>query len=198
MTSPAWTGQLPPESTAVDRFPDCEDDELDLHDVYVRGAAGGTSGVLDKPEVVNVVLDGCDIAGYVANGGRADRLLVKQSRLRGVTWAAGLLRDIVLEGVIGDDVSLRFSTLRRVVFRDCTLPGIDLTEVTLDEVHFERCQLAGARLHGAKVQQLRIEGCDLTACSGAAALAGASVHPDDLASLAPSLAEALGLTVSPD
>src|SRR4051794_8832028 len=112
MTMPAWMGQLPPDADAVDRFPDCEADELDLHDAYLRGAAGGTSGVLDKPEVVNVVLDGCDVAGYVANGGRGDRLLVRQSRLRGVTWAAGLLRDIVLDGVTGDDVSLRFSTLR--------------------------------------------------------------------------------------
>jgi len=60
-------------------------------------------------------------------------------------------------------------------------------------VRLERCVLTGARFHRAKVKELRIEGCDLTGCSGAEALAGASVHPDDLAQLAPSLAAAVGI-----
>ena len=96
----------------------------------------------------------------------------------------------------GSEVSLRFSTLRRVTLRDCALQGLDFTETKFEEVRFERCDLIGAQFNGAKVQSLRIEGCDLAGATGVAALAGASIHPDDLLALAPSLAEAVGMTVS--
>ena len=154
--------------------------------------------VLSRAEIVNVALDQCDIAGLVGRECRASRVHVTESRLRGITWMAGMLEDVVLESVTGSDVSVRFSTLRRVVFRDCVLPGLDFTEATLDDVRLERCVVHGARFHGARVRSLRIEGCDLAGCTGAESLAGASVHPDDLLSLGPSLASALGLTVRGD
>jgi uncharacterized protein YjbI with pentapeptide repeats len=102
------------------------------------------------------------------------------------------------QGVTGEELSLRFSTLRRVTLRDCTLPGLDLTEAKLEEVRLERCSLTRAQFNGAKVKSLRIEGCELSGVTGAAALAGASIHPDDLLTLAASLAEAIGMTVSAD
>lgn len=191
-----WLDRLPPEEDARDSFPTgAGDDELELHDVRVVGAGATRTGVLERPELVNVALERCDVAGLVARNGRAARLHVAHSRLRGLTWAGGALQDVVVDTVTGSDVSLRFSTLQRVTFRDCTLPGLDLTETTLDQVRFERCALPAAQFHGAKVKDLRIAGCDLTGCTGAESLAGASVHPDDLLTLAPSLAHALGLTL---
>jgi uncharacterized protein YjbI with pentapeptide repeats len=193
MDEPAWVDQLP--RAAVQDFPALNDDVLDLHDVRIVDASASWSDVLENPELVNVALQRCDVAGVVANNGRIHRVLVTGSRLRGVTWGAGMVQDVVVDTTTGGDVSLRFSTLRRVVFRDCVLPELDFTEVTFDDVRLERCVLTGARFHRAKVKQLRIEGCDLTGCSGAEALAGASVHPDDLLNLGPSLAAALGLTL---
>jgi uncharacterized protein YjbI with pentapeptide repeats len=193
VNEPAWVTQLP--GGAVHDFPGLNDDVLDLHDVRVVDASASAPDVLENPEIVNVVMDRCDIAGVVAHNGRMYRVLVKDSRLRGVTWGAGILQDVLVDAATGGDVSLRFSTLRRVTFRDCVLPELDFTEVTFDEVRLERCVLAGARFHRAAVKQLRIEGCDLTGCSGAEALAGASVHPDDLLNLGPSLAAALGIAL---
>jgi uncharacterized protein YjbI with pentapeptide repeats len=194
-----WISRLPPPADATSEFPACDpDDQLELHGVRVADATSSTSEVCERPEIVNVALDRCDIAGFTGREGRAERVHISGSRLRGVTWVNGVLQDVVLEGVIGDEVSLRFSTLRRVTLRDCTLPGLDLTEAKLDDVRLERCSLPGAQFNSARVKGLRIEGCDLSGASGAAALAGASIHPDDLLTLAPSLAEAIGMTVSAD
>jgi uncharacterized protein YjbI with pentapeptide repeats len=190
---PAWVAQLP--SDAVHGFPPLSDETLDLRDLRVADASATATAVLDNAEIVDVALERCDIAGVVVFNGRVERLHVSGSRLRGVTWGAGMVQDVVLESTTGGDVSLRSSTLRRVTFRDCVLPGLDLTEVTFDQVRLEHCTLTGATFHRAKVKQLRIEGCDLTGCSGAEALSGASVHPDDLLYLAPSLAAALGITL---
>ena len=195
MAARSWIDQLPAESAAVEEFPDVAADEVELRDVAVVRARLSRGNLVSKPELVNVRLRDVDVAGFAAREGRADRVLVDAGRLRGVVWANGVLRDVELRGVRGDDLSVRFSTLRRVVFRDCELAGLDLTESVLDDVRFERCRLPGVRFHRAQVKTLRIEGCDLAGASGVEALAGASVHPDDLLGLAPSMAAALGLTV---
>src|SRR3954451_20284204 len=191
--SPAWVSQLPHED--VNRFPALNDDTLDWSDVGVADASASASDVLENPEIVNVAIARCDVAGVVAHNWRMDRVLGTGSRLRGVTWGAGIVQDVLVEATTGGDVSLRFSMLRRVTFRDCVLPDLDFTEATFDQVRFERCVLTGARFHRAKVKSLRIEGCDLTGCTGAESLAGASVDPGDLLRLPASLAAALGITL---
>jgi uncharacterized protein YjbI with pentapeptide repeats len=192
----SWLERLPGEAEALDAFPSSQgDDALELRDTSVAGATLSLADAVDKPELVNVRLQGCDVAGFVALSGRADRVLVQAGRLRGVAWTGGLVRDAELRNVVASDLSFRFSTLRRVVFRDCELPGLDLTEVVLDDVRFERCLLSGAQFHRAQVKSLRIEGCDLTGAQGVEALAGAAIHPDDLLALAPSMAVALGITL---
>jgi uncharacterized protein YjbI with pentapeptide repeats len=191
--------RLPGAEQAVGEFPRCDPlDQLELRDLRVVDATAVTSELAERPELVNVVLERCDIAGFTGRDGRAERVHLSSTRLRGVTWVNGVLQDVVLDGVTAEELSLRFSTLRRVTLRDCTLPGLDLTEARLEEVRLERCSLPRAQLNGAKVKSLRIEGCDLSGVTGAAALAGASIHPDDLLTLAPSLAEAIGMTVSAD
>ena len=192
-----WTSRLPGAEAAVAEFPHHDPDEqLELQDLRIVDAACVCGEVVERPELVNVVLERCDVAGFTGRDGRAERVVVTGSRLRGVTWVNGVLQDVVLDGVTGEEISCRFSTLRRVTLRECTLPGLDLTEVRLDDVRLERCSLPGLQLNGAKVKSLRIEGCDLAGATGVAALAGASIHPDDLGALAPSLAEAIGMTVS--
>jgi uncharacterized protein YjbI with pentapeptide repeats len=190
-----WTEQLPAASGALDGFPPCGEDGIDLRDLAVAGASFSLDEVAEKPELVNLLLRHCDVAGFVARDGRADRVLVDGGRLRGVTWTRGVLRDVELRDIEAGDFSLRFSTLRRVVFRDCVIPEIDLTEAVLDDVRFERCRLPGAQFHRAQVKSLRFEGCDLSGSSGVDALTGASIHPDDALSLATGMAAALGIRV---
>lgn len=196
MAAPAWQNALPSTDDALSTFPDCsDDDQFELIESRIVGASSATAAFHERPEIVNVALDRCDVTGFGATAGRADRVQITDSRLRAFTWANGMVQDVELSGVAGAEVTFRFSTLRRVTFRDCELPGLDFTEVTFDDVRLERCNLAGAQFDKARVKALRIEGCDLTGCSGAGALGGASVHPDDLIALAPSMAGALGIKV---
>jgi uncharacterized protein YjbI with pentapeptide repeats len=192
----SWTPTAPDPATVLDKFRACEDEEdLEVLDTRYAGATSTEAVVLDRPEVVNVVLEGCDLTGVLGRSGRANRVEVRDSRLRAVTWVDGIVQDVVFDTVTAADLSFRFSTLRRVVFRDCTLPGLDLTDVTFDNVRFERCDLSRAVFDRAKVKALRLEGCQLVGLTGADSLSGASVHPDDLLELGPSLATALGITV---
>lgn len=169
-----------------------------MRDVRIRGARVALGGQSDRLQLVNVALDGCDVAGLLSQRSHADRVLLTDTRLRGVTWADGLVEDVTFEVVRGAEVSFRFSTLRRVTFADCELPGLDLTETVFEQVRFERCDLTRTRFDHAKVGTLRLAGCDLSGCSGAKWLAGASVHPDDVLSLGPSLAAGLGIVVEDD
>ena len=188
-----WIAQLPTEAAVG--APRVTDDGLLLEDLRLVDLVESVQDVIDRPEIVNVRLENADVAGFTAREGRAERVLVSGGRLRGVTWAGGMLQDVVFDGVTASEISFRFSTLRRVTFRNCEMPGADFSEVAFDHVRFEACVLTGAQLHRAKVKSLRIEGCDLTGATGVEALAGASVAPDDLMQLAPSLAAALGITV---
>src|SRR3954464_3791233 len=102
--------QLPRFDQAINEFPACEDESLELHDVLVVGGSATVADLLEKPELVNVALRRCDIAGFVARGGRAERVLIADGRLRAVSWVAAAMRDVQLDAVEGSDISIRFST----------------------------------------------------------------------------------------
>jgi uncharacterized protein YjbI with pentapeptide repeats len=196
VADPRWVAQLPQESEST--FPDScgDEDPVDLHDRRFTGAVVASAASTERPEIVNTVFERCDVAGFVGQHGRAERVLLTETRLRGALWSNGLVRDAQFTGVIALETSFRFSELRRVLFRDCQLPGIDFTRASFDEVRFENCDLVGATFDAARASgPLRIERCDLTNCSGVEALRGASIHPDDLMAFAPSMARALGFIV---
>ena len=196
MPSMDWPVAAPTGGESATAFAECSDlDGVELVDLDVVDASHAEALVLDRPELVNVSLERCDIAGVLGRSGRASRIAVRQSRLRGVSWVNGMVQDATLEEVTGAEVSFRFTTLRRVIFRDCTLAGLDLTEAVLDKVLLQRCDLRAARFDRASVKALRIEGCDLGGSTGVESLSGASIDPDDLVALGPSMATALGLTV---
>lgn len=192
-----WQPRVPTgDGPALDRPPAWDPEEPQLRAVHLARARLTPGDSLDGLELTDVVLSGCDVAGLVATGGRASGLMVRGGRIRGVTWVRATFRDARFDDVIGDEVSLRFTTLRRVEFRNCTLPGLDLTEVTGERVRFVGCDLREARFDHARIDQLGITGCNLTGATGVEALRRARVHPDDVASMALSLAVALGITVT--
>jgi len=194
-----WHPRVPAGDTPVrDRAPAWESEDPQLRDLHLAGARLTPDDSLDGLEVLDVVLDGCDVAGLVATGGRATGLAVRSGRLRGVTWVRATFRDVLADDVTGEDVSLRFSTLRRVEFRDCALPGLDLTEVTGERVRFVRCDLRCAKFDHARITGLEVSGCNLAGATGVEALRGARIHPDDIGSMVLSLAAAVGIVATED
>lgn len=172
--------------------------DTDPAELYERSWQGERLGPAEYPpnsDLVDLTFAECDIVGVLAEKSRLERVSVTQSRLRGITWVGGVIRDVTLEQVMGEDVSFRFSSLRGVTIRDAQLPGVDFTNVEFENVRFERCLLQRAVFDHAKVKSLRIEQCDLAGATGVLALRGASMNFDDVMSLAPSLAREAGITI---
>lgn len=197
MSGSRWTVQAPrlDDAAVLTEAPRLDPDEPILERQLFRGVRLSAPDPIENLQLLDVQLEGCDVAGLVAEGGRANTVRLSDCRLRGVTWARGLFDDLLAERLVGDEVSLRFSTLRRCILRGLDLPGLDLTEVTFDRVLIEDCRLAGATFDHCHVVDLRIQGCDLSGATGVAGLRGASIHPDDVASMSASLAVAAGLRV---
>lgn len=183
---PRLSGATPSETEP--RF----DADGDLRDVWLAGTR--IVGVESEGgEVVDVRLDGCAVSGFTNTEGVLRRALVQATRLRAVMFASGVIDDVVIDDCNAEQLSLRFSRLRRVVFRNCRLPGIDLYAARFTHVRFEHCDLTRANFQQAAVTSLRFVDCDFTGVTGATRLSGADVDLADLPLLAPSLAREAGI-----
>jgi uncharacterized protein YjbI with pentapeptide repeats len=150
---------------------------------------------LQRGEVVDLRLDDCDVSGLTAQDSVLRRAELHGTRLRGVVWSGGAIDDLVIDGGIAHDLSLRFTRLRHTVFRDCDLTGLDCRGTRFVDVVMDRCTLTRADFAEATVESLRLTGCTMAGVRGAGRLRGAEIDIDDLASLAPSLADELGIRV---
>jgi uncharacterized protein YjbI with pentapeptide repeats len=151
---------------------------------------------LDRPQLVDLRFDECDLSGVAANGFGMRRVAMHRTRLRGVALSKGQYDDGLLEDCVTEELSMRFSGLRNVTFRNCDLTGADFYQANFDHVTFEGCRLRRARFHAATIKCLRISDCDLSGLVGALDLKGAVVAVDDLTSLAPSLAGEAGIELA--
>ena len=170
---------------------ECEDDVRDLwlKDTRLQELE------LDRPELLDISLEDCDLSAVTATGFIARRVVVTNTRVRGVTLVKGQLDDGRFVDCGTTDLSLRFSTLRRVVFRNCDLGGADFYSATFDHVTFDDCDLQRARFDNANVKCLAITNCNLTAIDGVSGLRGAQVDASDLPTLAQALARDAGLLI---
>jgi uncharacterized protein YjbI with pentapeptide repeats len=148
---------------------------------------------LDRPEIVDLSAEGCDFSGITTTGANMRRVRVASSRFRDCTFGGGVLQDAVLDECTSLRLSLRFSTLQRVVVTTSTMTELDLYGATLDHVLFRDCDLSGATFQNVVVKKVRLERCTLTGVGGALSLRGADVDLDDLITLGPSLAREAGL-----
>jgi uncharacterized protein YjbI with pentapeptide repeats len=151
---------------------------------------------LDRPQLLDVRLESCDVSGVVMSSYAVRRSAAVESRLRDCVWGGGILQDVTIERCPTQRLSLRFSTLQRVVFTDCDLTGADFYGVTFDKVTFTGCDLSGAHFDSATVKELTLSRCVLLGVTGALALRGATVDLDDLPGLAPSLAREAGIRIA--
>jgi uncharacterized protein YjbI with pentapeptide repeats len=150
---------------------------------------------LDRPELVDVQLEDCDVSGIVATGGIARRVVLTRTRLRGVTFVKGQFDDGVITDCSTSELSFRFSRLRRVIFRDCELSGVDFYNTSFDHVTIDRCDLQRARFDGAIVKCLSITDTNLVGIQGVSGLKGAQLDASDLPAMAQSLATDAGILI---
>ncbi|MFE3546454.1 pentapeptide repeat-containing protein [Nocardia sp. NPDC059177] len=151
---------------------------------------------LRQSTIAESVLRVCDLANVQADDSSMFETVIEHGRITGLSWTAGVLRDVLIDSTRADLASFAESRLRTVVFRDCDLRQADFQRTEFRNVRFERCNLTGARFADARPQQhLRFEDCDLTGITGVTALRGATIQGGDLESLAATLARELGIAV---
>ena len=183
-----------PQITAAEPSQSLTADDEDVRDAWLHGAR--IVGLdLDRPEFLDLRLTDCDISGIVATGFVARRVTLTGTRLRGLTFAKGQYDDGLVEDCTTAELSLRFSRLRHVVFRNCDLSGADFYNSTFEHVTIDRCDLQRATFDAASVKCLSITNCNLVAIRGVAGLSGAQVDASDLPALAPSLASDAGILI---
>lgn len=154
---------------------------------------------LRQATITESTLRVCDLANVQADDSSMFESVIEHGRITGLSWTAGVLRDVLIESTRADLASFAESRLRSVVFRDCDLRQTDFQRTEFRNVRFERCNLTAARFTDARPQQnLRFEDCDLTAAFGLTALRGATISGGDLESLATTLARELGIIVEVD
>ncbi|RMI28598.1 pentapeptide repeat-containing protein [Nocardia stercoris] len=114
----------------------------------------------------------------------------------GVEAPGAELRRVEFAGCKLDHVNFRGATLDKVVFRDCVLRDPDFAGARLSGVTFPGSRVEGLALTKATLKQVDFRGAhSIGVSAGFEALRGAIIDHEQLLSLAPTLAAALGLIV---
>lgn len=139
----------------------------------------------DHSDLANVVADDCSLLD----------IHVSNSRLTGMRFLHGVVRDSTIEGCRADIASFRDSRIKNVRFERCDMTSVDFQRANLHRVVFSSCNLEGAQFNSAKLSEVRFHRCSLLNVSGVRSLQGATVGAEDLISLAASLASEIGIKI---
>ena len=136
-----------------------------------------------------------DLSSVVFNDGQFNRVEFSTCRMTGVDFSKATLHDVIFRGCKLDLANFRFADLRRVRFIDCTLSETDFMGATLHDVGFQTCTLEKTVFDRAKCTQVDLRGSQLIEISGWGSLKGATIDDLQLITIAPYLANELGLSV---
>lgn len=143
---------------------------------------------LDAAEssLTDVWLDGCVLAGMQAFGLLMRRVTFRGCKLDSVNFRESTLTDVTFEDCVLRETDFSGGKLTRVRFPGCQLAGASLTSVTCDDVDFRGATLGGEDASGTPAPGIR---------SGYGSLRGARIDSLQLMTIAPLLADHLGITV---
>lgn len=112
-------------------------------------------------------LEGVRLEATVFAAANAGSGRFEQAHLKDVNVEGGKLRGLELIDVRADGVSAANgdwggATLRRVVFEQARLTGLDLGEARIEEAHFKSCKLDYANFRHATIEFASFEDCVLS------------------------------------
>jgi uncharacterized protein YjbI with pentapeptide repeats len=164
-----------------------------------RLAATDLSGArLQNLFLVDCVLDRCNLGVTVVRSGSMRRVEVSGSRLTGLQWTAGEVRESSFSDCRADMASFESSKLAHVTFSDCDLREADFRSARLEAVRFERCDMAGADLAGARLERCEMRGCTLDGLRGVDRLRGVAMPWPDILAAAGVFAGEIGVRMLED
>jgi uncharacterized protein YjbI with pentapeptide repeats len=133
--------------------PDLVPDQLE--DIELEGLA-------PRFELEDVRVRSATLLNTDAGSGRVERAHLKdvdlgESKLRGVRLA-----DVIGEGIDAANGDWGGAQIRRTLFSDARLTGLNLAEAHIEEVTFKACRLDYANFRHSSIEQVSFEDCVLT------------------------------------
>ena len=191
-----------------DRLTDVALDEQDLSElvakhVEISGARltrcnlGGSD--LEKLNLVDVVLDHCDLANARWSDAAGTRLTVTSSRLTGFAGPGMTLQHVTVRDSVLDFSSFRFAKFTKVEFTDCRLQNADFVSADLTGTVFRRCDLTAVEFSQSRAPGAVFVDCRWEGTKGIASLAGAQIantSPIDTLAVTVAMASALNITLT--
>jgi uncharacterized protein YjbI with pentapeptide repeats len=113
----------------------------------------------------------------------------------GVEAFGARLRRMVLRGCKLDSVNFREAVLTDVVFDNCVLREVDFGGASLTRTSFPGSTLSGTSFRQVTLDEVDLRGAELGITVDPGSLRGAIVSTAQLASMAPLLADAMGIRV---
>jgi uncharacterized protein YjbI with pentapeptide repeats len=201
---PAAVVQLDDEDQLIElELTDLDLSEVTAEHVEISGCRltrcnlGGSD--LDKLNLVDLVLDHCDLANARWADSSATRLAVTSSRLTGLAGPGMSLQHATVRDSVLDFASFRFAKFVKVEFTDCRLQNADFVSADLSGTIFRRCDLTAVEFSQAKASGAVFVDCQWDGARGIGSLAGATIansSPTDNLTVAAAMAWALNITLA--
>lgn len=167
-----------------------------LEEVAVAGGDLRGAHLVDA-RLTDVVVRDANLANMVIRGGLLARVEIVRCRLTGLAIAEADVGDLVCRECAADLAMLRHATLTRVTFEACTLRGADFMGARCDHVRFSDCDLTGASFTQAQFADSEFVRCRMDDVEGVAGLRGTAMEVEQMLTLAPAFAAALGIAQIP-
>jgi uncharacterized protein YjbI with pentapeptide repeats len=106
------------------------------------------------------------------------------------------LRDVRISGSSADLMNLRMAEATYLIVEDSSLRQAELYRATIAHGGFVDCDLTGADFSGCTLSAFDLRGSVLDDLRGALSLRGATITPDQIVAVAPSLLAAVGVAVN--
>ncbi len=158
-----------------------------------------TGFAADRFSVRNARLLQCELTQisapvFAAAGARLDEVRISHSRFGSADLAESSVDSLLIENCKFGWLNLRGATLRDVEFRNCQFDELDLG--TLQRVRFSDSRTKVLATHQAKLSSVDLKGLEFDSVDGVSGLRGGQISELQLLSLAPQLAEHVGLKIS--
>jgi uncharacterized protein YjbI with pentapeptide repeats len=151
-----------------------------------------------RTRLADVTLNRCDFSACDFSEAVWHRVTLIGCRGSSVELAGARLRHVTFSDCRIDEANLRLAQLRDVTFAECGLAASLWNHASLEGVRFPDCDLRNADFSNVRVEDTDLRRARLDGLQGAGSLRGATIGVDQLVTLAPAIAAALGLHVRPE
>jgi uncharacterized protein YjbI with pentapeptide repeats len=151
---------------------------------------------LEKLRASDTRIDNSDFTATNCSNASFIRSAFSKNRMAGINLSRAVIKDVTFSGCKLDLANFRFSKLVRVAFVDCSLTDADFVSAELNHVTFTRCVVERTAFDHCKAFSVDLRGAQLISLSGWQSLKGVSIDTAQLMSIAPQIAQEIGLSVT--